>query len=157
MYDSNDTTKHRPADHPPENAAHFVVYHKGLTDNSSDESTIYEPGDELPADLAESVWSAFGDRIAAFDAHGHRLDEPVRGDVDKDTSALAPWKSSAPGTPGTADTPQPADPFICEMCGKAFAKKSAYHGHQATHTDTAGDPPAPDVSSGVATEGGERA
>jgi hypothetical protein len=163
MY-NEDETKHKPDEHPPDGAAHYVLYHSEISTSERDETgarKTYEPGDELPADFAKSVWSAFGDHIAAFSPAGVRLDEPVRGEADRDTSALTEWKAEHAGTtlPHECETcgarfptdaalrshqsahPSPSDdsevppgpPYECETCGETFEAAPAYHGHQSTH------------------------
>lgn len=148
---SEERTKHRPSDEPPDGTAYFVVYHKEIVDTDGDGRVVYEPGDELPASHARRVWRTFGDRIAAFAPHGGRLDDPVRGDADKDTSALTEWRATR-GDDGP--------PYECETCGEAFMSPSALAGHQASHhgdteatedADAALDgPPYECVSCGVA-------
>lgn len=49
----------------------------GLTHNKA---VAFGEGDDLPLDIAEGVWSAFADRLAAFDADGERLDTPHRNE-----------------------------------------------------------------------------
>lgn len=123
-----ESTKHRPNDEPPEGTAHFVVYNKGITTSERDEEgrlVTYASGDELPQGLAHKVWEVFSDRIAAFAPHGGRLDQPVGGDADKDTSGLQEWLA-ARGDDGP--------PYECETCGEAFMSPSALAGHQASHT-----------------------
>lgn len=168
-YDVEGSTKHRPNDEPPEGTAHFVVYHKGITTSERDDEgglVMYAPGDELPHDLAHKVWEVFGDRIAAFAPHGGRLDQPVGGDAEQDTSGLQEWLASRgdDGPPYTCETcgkafpssaawqghqhthadPEPdrgddGPPYTCETCGKVFDTISAYHGHQSVHSDARDD------------------
>jgi hypothetical protein len=132
MIETNDEMKWTPDDEPPEGAAHFVVYHKTIVGGESGDgtglaannATRYEPGDELPHDLARRIWSAFGDRIAAFGPHGDRLDTPTRGDVGKDTGALDEWRQArVDGDP----------PYPCAACDETFVSPTALAGHQAVH------------------------
>lgn len=55
-------------------AEHYVWLHSTLTADG----TTYEPGDELPRDLAEEVWPTSSGRIAALDSDGNRVDTPAR-------------------------------------------------------------------------------
>lgn len=45
---------------------------------SDDVQARFNKGDEMPLEFAERCWSAFNDRLAAFDEDGNRLDSPSR-------------------------------------------------------------------------------
>ncbi|QDX40276.1 hypothetical protein [Salarchaeum sp. JOR-1] len=55
-------------------AEHYVWLHSTLRADGA----TYEPGDELPRELAEEAWSANSRRIAAVDSDGDRVDTPAR-------------------------------------------------------------------------------
>lgn len=46
-------------------------------------SVTFEPGDEVPLEIARDAWKAFADRVACFDGHGTRKDR--KANVEKIT------------------------------------------------------------------------
>lgn len=79
----------------PENTARVKVLHDNISvrvdpDEAPDKVEVREishttsdsvwaeftEGDEMPVGIAEECWSAFNDRLAAFDEDGERLDAP---------------------------------------------------------------------------------
>lgn len=56
-----------------------------LLDDPDFRSIEFEKGDRLPLEVARDCWSAFSDRLAAFDEDEERLDEPAGSEtVDSD-------------------------------------------------------------------------
>jgi hypothetical protein len=49
---------------------------------------VFQEGDNLPCDVAERCWSAFNDRLAAYDEDGNRLDTPSRNEEQGFDTAL---------------------------------------------------------------------
>ncbi|GGC63414.1 hypothetical protein [Haloferax sulfurifontis] len=53
-------------------------------------TVVFEPGDELPLEMAQGLYSSFSDRVIAFDGDGNRLDRP---DESENETAVAQWTS----------------------------------------------------------------
>jgi hypothetical protein len=127
--------------------AHFLVLHKSISfsgvretdpDDKEDNGTVaFDKGEEIPPELVTpTVYDAFGDRIAALDGAGERLDKTTyaerNGDIESE-SVLSSWRSENNLSRRTVEV------FECGECGKTFETLDALNGHQSAHVERAED------------------
>lgn len=107
----------------------------------------YEAGEELPDDLVTPrVWDAWGDRIAAMDETGERLDRPAFAERSGDISSegVEKWRRERGIVYRTVEV------YECDECGKQFQSQAALSGHMGSHVTNGdraatGDDPDPEA------------
>lgn len=128
-----------PDDPLPDGTEHVVVLHREiLISDGTPTPERYTAGTELPLDVARSCWSAHGDRLAAFDASGKRLDQPSRAErltvggaesFDAD-AAIGEWRERV----GLRTSERTV--WACDECDRTFATATERDAHMADHSST---------------------
>lgn len=114
--------------------ATVVVLHRSfeVTAGGNRGPVSYDAGEELPLDVAAAAWPAHGDRLAAVDANGDRLDTPTAAERSPHSTlsddALRAWREDR----GMREVTRTV--HVCGECGAEFGTRKALNGHQSKHT-----------------------